>query len=120
MEIEVIEHGLPISHGKIILQPMSRHDVDEMALWPYHLDPFYSKGARLPTSASARERWWNDHVNGPDSMLLAATNKKGVLVGRVSATTVDKKRKEGVMGIRIRPDQENQGLGTDLLIAFLE
>lgn len=120
MEIEAFEQDLPISHGTVILRPMLRRDVDEMALWSYHLDPFYSKGARLPASSGARDRWWNDHVKSRHSTLLGATDEKGMLIGRVSVTLVDGTRKEGVMGIRIRPDLENQGFGTDLMNAFLE
>jgi len=119
MEISLSNSGLPYKYGKITLRMMRRDDVDEMAAWPYHLDPFYSKGIRLPGSKLGRDKWWRDHQREPFSILLGAQNSKGRLVGRVSVTVVDEKNKEGVMGIRIRPELENLGYGADLLKSFL-
>lgn len=99
---------------------MRREDVDEMAKWPYHLDPFFSRGVRLPATTSGRNRWWNEQNREPFATLLAADDQAGRLIGRVSVTVVDEKAREGVMGVRIRPELENKGYGTDLLTAFLE
>ena len=120
MEIQSSQAGLPIREGRILLRPMFRQDVDTMAGWPYHLDPFYSRGAKLPAGISGRDRWWRANNREPFSILLAAEDKNGRLIGRVSITRVDESAKEGVMGIRIHPEYENLGFGTDLLRAFMQ
>jgi RimJ/RimL family protein N-acetyltransferase len=120
MEIPREQITLPFTYGKIFLRKMERADVDGMARWPFHMDPFYSRGANLPGSSSGRDRWWRDNYREPYSTILAGQDARGNLVGRVSVTLVDEPAKEGVMGIRIRADLEGQGLGADLLCAFLK
>ena len=115
-----VNEALPIRRGKILLRAMHRRDVDIMAHWPYHLDPFFARGTRLPATSSGRDHWWQANNHEPYSTLLAAQDADGNLIGRVSITRVDPEIREGVMGIRIHPELENQGYGTDLLNAFLD
>ena len=116
-----ISAGLPLQSERVALRLMRRDDVDAMGHWPFYLDPFFSRASRMPTTKMGKDNWWRNNFNPPYWVMLAAENRRtGQLIGRVTITLVDKPGGEGVMGVRIKPNLESKGYGTEMIRLFLE
>ncbi len=101
------------------IRHFTREDVDHWMEWPAHADPLYSSSYPRPLSRYERDTWYNERLNRSDYMMFAVDDSGGQLAGLLTLRNIDRLRTHAVLGITLRPETLNIGLGTDALWSFL-
>src|SRR5215212_9734945 len=97
----------------------TREDVDRWMEWPAHTDPLYSSSYPRPMSRYERDTWFHERLNRPDYMMFAVDDLQGQMAGLLTLRNIDRMRTHAVLGITLRPETLNIGLGTDSLWTFV-
>lgn len=100
------------------IRRFTRADVDEWVSWPRHRDPLFQDYNSPHLKPRDRDLWYAERAARPDHAMYAIQDADGHLVGRLFLRHIDSVRKSGVLGVDLRSDRLDQGLGTDALRAF--
>lgn len=104
---------------RIVLRPMARADVDEMAHWPRFREPEL-EWANLELSHPAdRDLYFERNRTNATRRRYVIVDGRRSIVGTVGLRNLDLARGEGTLGIIIRADVVGRGVGTDAIRALI-
>ncbi len=115
----MIDNRVLAAGVKCVVRQFTRDDVDAWLAWPPHLDPLYQSSYPRPMNRYERDAWYYERLNRNDYMMFAVDDKQGRLAGLLTLRNIDRNRTHAVLGITLRPEALNYGIGTDSLWTFL-
>ena len=104
---------------KTQIRQFNRDDVDRWMEWPMHSDPLYSSSYPRQMNRAERDAWFYERLNRNDYMMFAVDDFEGRLVGLLTLRNIDRQKTHAVLGITLRPEALDFGMGTDSLWTFL-
>lgn len=109
----------PVARGRrVAIRRFTRADVDEWSAWPDHEDPLFRDYNTPRMSPRERDLWYAERSARPDHAMYAIVDANDRLVGRLFLRQIDQAKRSAVLGIDLRSDRLNEGMGTDALRAF--
>ncbi len=96
----------------------TRDDVDAWVSWPRHSDPLLQDYNSPHLKPRERDLWFAERAARPDHEMYAIQDADTHLIGRLFLRHIDRVRKSAILGVDLRSDRVDEGLGTDALRAF--
>jgi len=115
IEPHVSNFGPILIGRRCILRPLMISDISAMISWPPFTRPEDLCFNESPHTRAELEVWVKSRLSSVDKSTFAVLDNEKNLIGRISLTLVDKEKREGLVGIRVRSDRVNEGWGTDAL-----
>ncbi len=104
---------------RVAIRPFTRADVDDWVAWPQHQDPLFRDYNSPHLSPRERDLWYADRAARPDHEMYALVDAgSDRLIGRLFLRQIDRVKCSAVLGVDLRSDMLNAGLGTDALRTF--
>lgn len=104
---------------KTMIRYFTRGDVDEWCDWPQHNDMLYRDYNSPKMSPRERDFWYAERISRSDHAMFAIGDLERNLIGRLFLRLINRSERSAVLGVDLRSDLLDRGLGTDALRAFL-
>jgi len=112
-----------IQHGRVYLRPPERSDIPLFVSWFNDWRTARTLGLRAPLSTATEERWFDGMIGrqgSSDYVFVACLLEDDRPVGNCGLHDIDPENGGAMLGIAVgRPDDQGQGLGSDMLRALL-
>jgi len=107
---------------KVILTSIERYDLPKNYLWGNNRELIRLSGiSPFPKSSWQIEKWYEQSLTNPATMLLAIRNKAAEYIGNIELSNIDFKNSRAEIGILIgEKDFQNKGYGSDALKTIIE
>ena len=114
-----MENDLLATGERTSIRRFTRRDVDEWVCWPLHQDPLFQDYNPPRMSPAERDLWYSERLARPDHAMFAVLDSDQRLIGRLFLRQINQPAGSAVVGIDLRSDRLEQGLGTDALATFM-
>lgn len=112
------DEDFPLRGQRVTLRKYRRDDVDRRCAWPKFEDPFLKENNLNLPDEMQRDRWFTTRSRAR-WLWFAVHNEHGQMIGDLSLTRVNWRRKSAVLGIVLSPKFVGKGYGSDAIQTLL-